>query len=93
MPVLSAYSLVVQLNCEADRVKVKLVYAYEHNSIQNFAVKYKNKIMKMKNKYQVVCYMRIETEKVNPLTHKEALDEKEQDELMQPENIYQIEKI
>ena len=44
-------------------------------------------------KYQVVCYMRIEPEDPQPLTYKEALEEKEHLELLQPEHIYKIEEI
>ena len=44
-------------------------------------------------KYQVICYMRIETDKVEPLTYREALSEKEHLELLQPENIYRNEEI
>ena len=44
-------------------------------------------------KYQVICYMRIETEEIDPMTYREALSEKEHLELLQPENIYRIEEI
>jgi len=51
------------------------------------------KIAKMDKKYQVVTYIRVEPEKIEPLTYNEAKKEKEQAELMQPENIYEIEEI
>jgi len=44
-------------------------------------------------KYQVVCYMRIDPEEPEPQTYKEALREMRNQEFMQPENIYRIEKI
>ena len=44
-------------------------------------------------KYQVTCYMRIETEEVEPLTYREALSDKEHLEMLQPENIYRIEEV
>jgi len=47
----------------------------------------------MEKKYQVVCYFRIDTEAKMPLTYEEALQDKEQLELMQPENIYRIKEI
>jgi hypothetical protein len=47
----------------------------------------------MEKKYQLICYVRIETGDGMPLTYKEALQDKEQLELMQPENIYRIEEI
>ncbi len=47
----------------------------------------------MEKKYQVVCYLRIDSECKTPLTYEEALQDKEQLELMQPENIYRIEEI
>jgi hypothetical protein len=47
----------------------------------------------MDRKYQVVCYLRIEPEDQMLLTYEEALQDKNQLELMQPENIYKIEKI
>ena len=43
-------------------------------------------------KYQVICYMRIEPEEPMPLTYEEALDDKHQLELMNPENIYILEE-
>jgi hypothetical protein len=42
-------------------------------------------------KYRIVCYMRIENE-TEPMALEEAKKEKEQAELMQPENIYEIEE-
>lgn len=47
----------------------------------------------MDKKYQVVCYLRIEPETIEPLTYHDVIREKESLELMQPENIYRIEKI
>lgn len=47
----------------------------------------------MTNKYQVVCYMRIEPEEIEPQTYKDALSEMRNQEFMQPENIYRIEEI
>ncbi len=44
-------------------------------------------------KYQGTCYMRIEPDEIEPLTYNEALKEKEHLELLQPENIYRIEKV
>ena len=46
-------------------------------------------------KYQVVSYMKIEPdeEAVEPQTYEECLKDKESQELMQPENIFQIEEI
>ena len=44
-------------------------------------------------KYQVVCYLRIDPKAKMPLTYEEAIQDKEQLELMQPENIYRIEEI
>lgn len=48
----------------------------------------------MEKKYQVVCYLRIDPpDNGIPLNYKEALQDKEQFELMHPENIYRIEEI
>ena len=44
-------------------------------------------------KYQVVCYIRVEPEKVEPLAYEQALAEKEHLEFLQAENIYQIAEI
>ncbi len=44
-------------------------------------------------KYRVICYMRIEPEESEPLTYNDALKEKQHLELLQPENIYRIEKL
>ena len=44
-------------------------------------------------KYRVVCYMRIDPDEIVPLSYDYALMVKNQLELMQPENIYRIEKI
>ena len=48
--------------------------------------------IKQGKKYQVVGYIKVEPEKIELLTYEEALKEKEQGELMQPENIYKIEE-
>ncbi|UCG04918.1 MAG: hypothetical protein JSV83_13410 [Desulfobacterales bacterium] len=47
----------------------------------------------MEKKYQLVCYMRVEPEELKPLTYEQALQDKQQLELMQPDNIYRIEEI
>jgi len=47
----------------------------------------------MEKKYQVVCFIRVGPEDPEPLTYKDALLEKGNLEMMQPENIYRIEKI
>lgn len=44
-------------------------------------------------RYRVVAYMRTDSEDEELLTYKEALSEKEQQELMFPENLYQIEEV
>ncbi|MBI4487500.1 MAG: hypothetical protein HY694_00310 [Deltaproteobacteria bacterium] len=44
-------------------------------------------------KYRLVAYMRIEPEDEELLTYEEAISEKEQQELMCPENIYCIEEM
>lgn len=44
-------------------------------------------------KFVVICYMRIEPEEAEPLTYREALEEKKHLEFLQPENIYRIEKM
>jgi hypothetical protein len=44
-------------------------------------------------KYIVVCYMRIVASNAEKLTLKQAASEAEQAILMQPENIYRVEKI
>ena len=44
-------------------------------------------------RYRLVAFMRIETEDTDPLTYQEALADKEQQELMSPENIYRIEEV
>ena len=43
--------------------------------------------------YQLVSFIRIGPEDSEPLTYEEALAEKEQQELMCPENLYQIEEV
>ena len=43
-------------------------------------------------RYRLIAFMRIEPEDDEPLTYEEALAEKEQQELMSPENIYRIEE-
>lgn len=44
-------------------------------------------------KYQVVCYLRVDSADPESLTYKQALNEKEHLELLQPENVYRIEEI
>ena len=44
-------------------------------------------------KYQVVCYIRIDSEDIDPLSYRDAIREKDHLEFMQPENIYRIEEI
>ena len=43
-------------------------------------------------RFRLIPFMRIEPEDDEPLTYEEALAEKEQQELMCPENIYRIEE-
>jgi hypothetical protein len=42
-------------------------------------------------RYRLVAFMRIEPEDTESLTYAEALSEKEQQELISPENLYRIE--
>ncbi len=44
-------------------------------------------------RYRLVAYLRIDPEDGEPLTHTEALAEKEQQEFLFPENIYRIEEV
>lgn len=44
-------------------------------------------------KYQVVCYMRVDPEKIEAMSYDEALKEKEHLGFLQPENIYRVERI
>ena len=44
-------------------------------------------------KYQVVCYLRVDSAGPESLTYEQALNEKEHLELLQPENVYRIEEI
>lgn len=44
-------------------------------------------------RYRLIAFMRIEPEDTEPLTYAEALSEKEQQELMCPENLYHIEEL
>lgn len=44
-------------------------------------------------RYRLVAYLRIEPETEAPMTYTEALSEQEQQELISPENLYQIEEI
>ena len=44
-------------------------------------------------KYQVVCYLRVDSADPESLTYKQALNEKKHLELLQPENVYRIEEI
>jgi hypothetical protein len=43
--------------------------------------------------YQLVAFIRVEAEEGEPMPYEEALKEKEQQELMCPENIYRIEEV
>ena len=43
--------------------------------------------------YQLISYMRIEPEDGEPMTHEEALSEKDQQELLCPENIFRVEEL
>ena len=47
----------------------------------------------MPDEYRVVCYIRVEPEDSEPLTYEEAREEIEQARLMQPENLYAMEKL
>ena len=47
----------------------------------------------MEKKYQVVCYIRVDPDEVNPMTYEQALAEQEHLEFLHPENIYQIAEI
>ena len=47
---------------------------------------------KFEKRFRLVAFMRIEPEDDEPMTYDEALAEKEQLELMSPENIYRIEE-
>lgn len=44
-------------------------------------------------RYRLITFMRIEPEEDVPLTYEEALSEKDQQELMCPENLHRIEEI
>ncbi len=46
-----------------------------------------------KKKYTVVCYMKIDAENIELMTRDQAKVEIEQLRLMQPENVYRIEKV
>ena len=50
-------------------------------------------IFNMEKKYQVVCYIRVDPDEVNPMTYEQALVEKEHLKFLQPDNIYRIEEI
>ena len=43
--------------------------------------------------YRLVAYIRVDPENPEPMTYEEALAEKEQQELMCPENLYQLEEV
>ncbi len=43
-------------------------------------------------RYRLIAFMRIEPEAADPVAYEEALAEKEQQELMFPENLYRIEE-
>ena len=44
-------------------------------------------------RYRLISYLRIDPEDDEPLTYEEALSEKDQQELMCPENLHRIEEI
>ena len=44
-------------------------------------------------RYRLITFMRIDPEEDEPLTYEQALSEKEQQELMCPENLHRIEEI
>ncbi len=44
-------------------------------------------------RYRLIAYLRIDPEDDEPLTYEQALAEKDQQEMMSPENIYRIEEI
>ena len=46
-----------------------------------------------RKRYQLISFMRIEPEDDEPMTHEEALAEKDQQELMFPENIFRVEEL
>lgn len=48
---------------------------------------------KSSKRFRLIAYIRVDPEDADPLTYEEALAEKEQQELMCPENIFQIEEI
>jgi len=48
---------------------------------------------KAAKKYRLIAFIRIDPEDDEPLTYEQALAEKEQQELMSPENIYRIEEV
>jgi len=43
--------------------------------------------------YRLIAYLRVDPEDPEPMTCEEALAEKEQQELMCPENVYRIEEV
>ncbi|MFH1141046.1 MAG: hypothetical protein V1724_05135 [Chloroflexota bacterium] len=43
--------------------------------------------------YRLIAFLRIEPEETAPLSHEEAVSEKEQQELLCPENLYRIEEL
>ena len=44
-------------------------------------------------RYRLIAFIRIDPEDDEPLTYEQALAEKDQQELMSPENMYHIEEI
>jgi len=65
-----------------------------YNIVESVTEFFKEKQKEIKSKkYQVVGYIKVEPEAVEPQTYEEALKDKESQELMQPENIYQIKEI
>ena len=59
----------------------------DHTS--NSAPAHKDKVSK---RYRLIAYIRVDPEDAELMTYEEALAEKEQQELMSPENIYRIEE-
>ena len=43
--------------------------------------------------YRLIAFIRVDPEDDEPMTYEQALAEKEQQELMSPENMYRIEEV
>ena len=48
---------------------------------------------KSAKRFRLVCFLRIDGEHSELMTKRQAIEEKEQAELMQPENAYMIEEV